>query len=410
MFFFIRANVLKKIFGYMSFDILIKMMPFFILPYLAHSLTTSDFKSISFYIVMLSFFLTLLPLGVSTKVLLVLTENKNNKLELFSAIIPSFSFFLIFLVVSLLFEGCSEFLSKELTFLLMIGFNLSLGQVIAARFQAEQKSLIYGAIMFSLQASIYLPLLYYISFSESLVDIEEAFFISLIVQLIIIGGVLYSENKSLSNRINFRIDNAYIYFSFVLSIIIHVLVNSIRFIYDRLFLASAADDSSFVFYNVAMQVAMILSVFIVSGNRFWTSYFFSNKDIINKKHYTVCFVILLLLAVFVYFFGILYISIFYPPDFYESILIMPVLLLSFIFQGGYLIFSVQLYANNNIRVINVTSILSLLISLIVMQPLFNMYGSYGVAFSVLIAWASLFFFSIIFNKVIRGSGNQSVKV
>jgi len=94
---FIKGMV-GKVLGYLIFDISIKLMPFFILPYFSHALSMAEFKSVSLFIVTVSFLLTLLPLGVSTKVLLKLTDNNKNKLYL-----PSAIFFPTLLMISLLF-------------------------------------------------------------------------------------------------------------------------------------------------------------------------------------------------------------------------------------------------------------------------------------------------------------------
>ncbi|WP_166112028.1 hypothetical protein [Pseudoalteromonas sp. Z9A5] len=387
---------IQKIFGYLFFDICIKLMPFLILPFLAQTLTMSEFKTVSLYILLLSFFLTLFPLGVSTKVLITLTDNKDKKLNIPSALLPSF---IVVFTVSLFnfLYGDGLLLSKgELFYLIIIGFNLSIGQVMAVRFQAEQKSMYYGIIMLSLQASFYIPLIS--SFFIYSNHINEVFFIICIfIQLSLLLFVYIFERKTVTSKFKMSFKDTRLYTVFISSIILHILVNAIRFVYDRYFMASKADDSSFVYYNVAMQVAMILSVLCVSGNRFWTSFYFSNKAKITKKHYFICVFTLLLLTVVVYFIGFMYITYLYPDGYSESLKIMPVLLISFFMQGLYLIFSARLYSLECYKLINLSSLISLTLSILTMDILFKEYGSYGVALSLSLSWLSLLFFSQFFS-------------
>ncbi|MBW4967895.1 hypothetical protein KZZ04_16180 [Pseudoalteromonas sp. CR1] len=387
---------IQKVFGYLFFDICIKLMPFLILPFFAQTLTVTEFKTVSLYILLISFFLTLLPLGVSTKVLITLTDNNAKKLNIPSALLPSF---IAAFTVSLLnfIYGDGFFLSKEeIFYLIVIGFNLSIGQVMAVRFQADQKSIFYGVIMLSLQACFYVPLIIYFFIYGNHVN-EMFFIICILTQVSLLLFFYILERKAVVSRFRMSFKDTRLYAVFISSIIIHILVNSIRFVYDRYFMASKADDSSFVYYNVAIQVAMILSVLCVSGNRFWASFYFSNKAKVTKKHYFICVSILLLLTIVVYFIGLIYITYFYPVGYSESLKIMPVLLISFFMQGLYLIFSARLYILKYYKLINLSSLISLTLSILTMDVLFKEFGSYGVALSLSLSWLSLLFFSQFFS-------------
>jgi O-antigen/teichoic acid export membrane protein len=391
------TKVVNKVFGYLFFDIAIKLMPFFILPYFSHILPMAEFKSVSLFMVLLSFLLTLLPLGVSTKVLLKLTEKRQSKLFIPSALFVPFFAAVCLLLSSVYVADIITLKVIEVCYLVLIAFNLTIGQVLAVRFQAEQKSHLYGSIMLLLQASFYIPLLYIVSLSNSLSETSLIFNICIVLQIVLISAVIFLEKKSYNSKFSFSMAETKVYALFIGGILIHILVNSTRFIYDRLFMASTPDDAGFVYYNIAMQVAMILSVLLVSANRFWTAFYFSNKDNITKKHYITCIAILIVAAIFVYIFGVLYINLFYPPDYTAALNLVPLLLMSYVFQGLYLTFSVQLYARENYKAINISSMLSLILSITIMAPLYDKFGSSGVAISVLISWLSLFSLSVLFS-------------
>lgn len=392
------TKVLNKVFGYLFFDIAIKLMPFLILPYFSNILPMAEFKNVSLFMVLLSFLLTLLPLGVSTKVLLKLTEKRDSKLFIPSALFVPFLAAVSLLLSSVFVAGKINLKVIEVCYLVLIAFNLTIGQVLAVRFQAEQKSHLYGTVMLLLQASFYIPLLCIVSLSNSLSGVHLIFNVCIVLQIIVISAIIILERRARDSKFSFSMADTKIYTIFIGGILIHILVNSTRFIYDRLFMASTPDDAGFVYYNIAMQVAMILSVLLVSANRFWTTFYFSNKDNITKKHYITCITILIVAAIFVYIFGVLYINLFYPPDYTAALNLVPLLLMSYVFQGLYLIFSVQLYARENYKAINISSMLSLILSIAIMAPLYDKFGSSGVAISVLISWLSLFLLSLLFSS------------
>lgn len=395
-------GMVSKALGYLVFDVSIKLMPFFILPYFSHTLSMTEFKSVSLFIVIISFLLTLLPLGVSTKVLLKLTENSDNKLYLPSAVFFPALLMLILLFFSSKVAGIVSLQSEDLRYLVLIAFNLTIGQIIAIRYQAEQKSFIYGSIMFLLQASFYFPLLFFVSTHGSLTNTANSFNLCLLFQVVLITGfVVYEKNNSLP-KIVFSMSEVKLYSLFIIGILIHILVNSIRFVYDRFFMASMPSDIDFVRYNIAMQVAMILSVLFVSFNRFWSSFYFSNKSRINTFHYLMGVLFIALASIFVYFFGYFYITLFFPIEYHLAFELLPFLVVSYLFQGLYLLFSAKLYSEKNFKAINLSSLISLLLSISLMHILYEEYGSTGVAVSVLISWSSLFvliFFYIIKPKL-----------
>lgn len=392
-------GMVGKALGYLIFDVSIKLMPFFILPYFSHTLSMAEFKSVSLFIVIISFLLTLLPLGVSTKVLLKLTENSKNKLHL-----PSAIFFPALLMIFLLFFSSKiadvvSLQSEVLSYLVLIAFNLTVGQIIAVRYQAEQKSFIYGGIMFLLQACFYIPLLIFVTSHGSLNNIAMTFSLSLFLQLFLVTGIVVYEKNNSNSKIVFSLSEVRLYSLFIVGVFIHILVNSIRFVYDRFFMAAMPSDIDFVRYNIAMQVAMILSVLFVSLNRFWSSFYLSNKSRINKVHYFIGAIGVVLVSILVYFFGYLYITFFFPIKYHLAFELLPFLVFSYMFQGLYFLLSAKLYSDENFKAINIASLISLVLSISLMQFLYEEYGSKGVAVSVLISWFSLFFLSAFFNLV-----------
>lgn len=391
---------LKKLTGYILFDVLIKLVPFILLPLFAHLLTVQEFKQVSLYIVLISFLLTILPMGVPSKILLHLTEKHSNVLNLPSALIIPLILFVTFLLTSPFVASRVGGLTVEMILLIVIGFNLVIGQSIAVRYQAEQKSYQFGMIMLALQLCFYVPLAAIVTFYESLVFLSYGFIFSILLQSTVISLVLYFERKSTKNRIRFSLSDMKIYYVFIGSVFIHIAVNAIRFVYDRLFMASEVSDENFTYYNVAMQAAMILSVLMVSCNRFWSSYFFSSRSVTYAKYF-VCILVLLSISFLVYGFGYTYISYFFPQEYRASLVILPILIIGFFFQGLYLIFSARLYVGQNFWAINSASLVSLLVVLLLMPVFFEQYGDFGVALSIALSWAALLITSVFVSMVNR---------
>jgi O-antigen/teichoic acid export membrane protein len=374
--------------------VLIKALPFLLLPILATLLSVNEFGTLSMLFVFISFFLMLIPMGVGSKVILLIHDREKFTLDFKSVLIPvAISTMVLLIIVVLLKEHLS--LNYELVFIaLFLALNLGIGVIVASVFQAKEMATFYGSIMLGLNAFIYIPLVlavFYFGHHAIKFSLLLSFFLQVIF---IVLMLVYTSNKSYLN-FSFSGKDSGIYAMFALMQCIHILANAARFIFDRAFLSSIGTSDSFAYYNLAMQIAMISSVVFVSLNRYWFNFCVKSKSNIRIAQYLYAIAILLVTTVVVSIFGRVYISLFFSENYIKALDYLNVLQCGFFCQGAYLIFAPRLYINEKFKMINLGSFLSLLIAFASLPFLYEHYSTLGIAYSMALSWFSLFLFSFI---------------
>ncbi|MEZ9412513.1 lipopolysaccharide biosynthesis protein, partial [Vibrio lentus] len=187
----------------------------------------------------------------------------------------------------------------------------------------------------------------------------------------------------------------------------HMFANVARYSFDRFYLVTTVSAISLVTYNLAMQAAMMLSVFFVSINKYWFRH--SLNYVVKAKGEIKTYVILsiLVLAISGMFFILsnFYLTMFFSQDYSNAVFLSKILIFGFIFQGLYFVFSPVLYKANLISFINISSVTSFVIYLLGIFFFGEKYQEVGVAIAFVASWFTLFIITFFVSLVeIRRNG------
>lgn len=183
-------------------------------------------------------------------------------------------------------------------------------------------------------------------------------------------------------------------FSYGAPLIPHMLGAFLLLMVDRALINSYLGSKEAGIYMVAFQVSLVLSLLFDSINKGVSPWIFKklNEDTYEAKLEVVKVIYSLLLLFFFitaasFLFSKYFILSIVGDEFSSSADIVPFLLLSQGFRGGYLIFSNFIFYKKNTYIVSVITIFTGLLNVVLLINFIKIYGVVGAAYSLLISLA-----------------------
>jgi O-antigen/teichoic acid export membrane protein len=310
-------------------------------------------------------------------------------------------------IVSVIFLGANQWLEnhleipKQMILLLPIFVLLRLvPSLVLVLFQAQQKafsylifSLFQTVIDFSLSA-IFIIILKH-GYLGRLEGTYIAFFMATIIGLVVIYRMGYFHfsisKKQIQNILKFGIP-----------LIPHAIGGTIIAMSDRYFISYFEGNAEVGYYTIAYQVGALLLLFSRSVNQAWSPMLY---DLLGKKNYSqidrftsILFVTFIGFGLIVYLTSPLIFGHLVDQSFISAQTYFPLLLLGFLFQSLYFLFTNFLFYSKRTDILAVLTFSGALLNLVLNYILIKKMGVIGVAYSTAITWFLFFTATFIIAK------------
>lgn len=394
-------------------------MPFFMLPLLTGHLSTSEFGMLMLVevtiLVVSPFVLSNLPGAVNSEyVHLTKTEFKDyitNALMLALA-----AFFLTSFVVSALGWIFPRMLVLPFAVWACIPLLASLkivGTVVLGIFQMRQEPYKFGLLVFvqvliDLGLSYLLVAVYNMGLYGRLGGVYSGFFISMMI------GLMVLKRMDLFSFKYVRHYSAKI-LSFTMPLIPHTLAGAVLAMSDRYFLASMVGENSVGVYGVAYQAASIMMLVAMSVCQAWNPFLFrllkaASPEANKKIRLTVSLMIcsFLVAGMTIYASSDYFFKWFVDEKYFEAKLFFPWLLIGFMCQAIYLLFSSKFFYYKKTAKLAMLTTIFAAFNLLLNYILIGRYGVLGAAYSTAITWFLAMLCVALFS--LRQFTNTSIEV
>lgn len=393
----LNKKAMKAGIWYVVNNILIKSLGIITLPLFSRILTTEEYGIINNFQSWLSVLTIVITLNLHTSIQRAKLDFEDNIDDyLASNLVLSTISCVIFYCVTIIFEEKSYQLfgmSKELiTFMYIYIIFYTAFEFMQTKHRIYMKYKIFSLItMITSLLSVLLSLILVINMQEKywgkiVGSILPIFCISLYMY-----GLILIKSKTYFN-VN--------YWKYAISLSIplipHHLATNILAQFDRIMLTNICGFIQVGLYSMAYNVASLLSMVWVSFNGAWVPWFnekMSKENYLEIKEATVyyiyCFFIVNILLVS---FAPEIIKILAPNEYYQSIYVIPPILLGLFFQFNYSLYvNIQFYYKNN-NFIPIGTILSAIINIGLNIVFIPKYGYIAAAYTTLIGYICLFIF------------------
>ncbi|HIP33310.1 MAG TPA: hypothetical protein EYG89_00930 [Bacteroidia bacterium] len=283
---------------YLIIEVLVKLIPFMILPVLTNYWTKSEFGLFSLYIAILPILSILLDFGqrISIKRFFISYPK-----QIFSFIqvvnLLLIVIFLFIFCITLLFEV--EILEKiENKYFLITIFLFTIIELYLSFLQISQKIILYNIIYFIKQTFPYLTILILILVNNVYINVSVFMFIQLFIFLILSIYIYFIVYKKIYFNINYK---KYITYSLGISlpVIPAILSTFILSASDKYMISIYYSHEEVALYSISYTVGSILAMIVLALNKAWQPFILNclkNKSYLKLKtlsrYYTLLVIIL----------------------------------------------------------------------------------------------------------------------
>ncbi|MGB0390927.1 MAG: oligosaccharide flippase family protein [Salibacteraceae bacterium] len=272
--------------------------------------------------------------------------------------------------------------------------------IVLVLYQAQQKPISY--LIYSLFQTLFdfaLSATFVILWKHGYIGRLEGTYIAFFLATFIGIYIIYQQGY-----FNFKITKEKIkqILSFGAPLIPHAVGGTIIAMSDRYFISYFEGNAEVGIYTVAYQVGAIMLLFSRSVNQAWSPMLY---DLLNKKKYKsvdkytlYLLVIFIAVATALYFLTDLVFYLLINPNFYSAKLYVTLLLLGFLFQSIYFLFTNFIFYSKRTEILAVITFSGALLNLALNYFLIKKMGVLGVAFATAITWFIFMFASFIVAK------------
>ena len=371
------------------------LVPFIMLPLLTGYISASEYGTLSIIETTLLFLTPFIILNFDG--FLSVEYFKSNKEELSQYIsngvfLTLLAFLFTFILFFIVQTPLSAVLSISTSILLVLPILVLLKYIptmVLVLFQAQQKSISY--LLFSLLQTIVdygLSSLFIIIFLKGyvgrLIGIYGAFFLFTILGVLVLYRMQYLDFSWSKEKIK-QILN------FGLPLIPHAIGGTVIALSDRYFISYFVNNEELGFYTASYQISAVMLLVSRSVNQAWSPMLF--ELIKTRKVKQINRFIWMLLIGFSTFGVLTYLSadilfdLLVDPSFYAAKIYFPILLLGFVLQSFYFVFSGFIFYTKRTRILASISFTAALINLILNYILIHKMGVIGVAYATVITWS-----------------------
>lgn len=384
------------------------LIPILLLPILTAQLTIDEFGTLALIDSAILFLVPLVMVGISSGV--SVNYHKLNAVE-FSVYVTNAllialgSFFILTLLAVVFKNSLNDFFGFSGNMVIYLAFFAVLrvyNSTILALLQTSQATKIYaGLVIFQSLLDIVISYVLVVLFTQGifgrLFGIYFAFSLTLLIGFVYLKRQQYIGAASL----NFSRE----IFSFGLPLIPHTIGAAVMAMADRFFIAHYLGNAHVAGYVVAYQMAAVMLLVGTSINQAWAPAYFAmmKNQAYNKiKQSKLGLTLLMLVAgITVYCLMDVLFSLFVDEKFWFAKEFFPFMLLGFIFQSLYFIYTNYFFYTEQTRIIAFLTITGAMINIGLNFFLIESHGVMGVAYANAITWAVFLFcviFAMKFNK------------
>lgn len=392
------------------------LVPFLMLPILTFYISPKEYGDLALIETTIMFLLPFVMLNINGAINVEYfrcNDKKEYKQYVVNALILSvFAFLIVSILLFLFKEQLSLWIHLEdkwITLLAIFAFLRVLSTVVLVIFQASQQAKYYAYFSIS-QTIIDFAISYYFvvvlqdGIEGRLIGVYGSFFIFMLLSLYLLYTMHYFQEK-----ITFKYSKDIL--AFGIPLIPHVIGGIVLAMSDRYFISYYSGNSEVGLYTVAYQVSALLLLISMSINQAWTPMFFKlmkekNYNEINKI-ISILFMLFLLASVGVYLFSSLVYIYFIDIRFHGSKSYFIYLLLGFLFQSLYFLFTNYLFYYKKTSLLSIITFIGAVLNLILNYIFIKMYGTIGVAYATAITW--FLYFVTVFIVVKRVQKSYSIE-
>lgn len=213
-------------------------------------------------------------------------------------------------------------------------------------------------------------------------------------------GMFFNTIKRSKKIINLK----YWKYALVLSIplILHLLAGNILSQFDRIAIAKINGFNEVALYGMAYNVASLLSIVWTSFNGAWIPWFYEKMKVNNfeeirkvSKYYINAF---MMVAILLLAFSPEIMIIMAPSNYYVAIYVIPPVLLGFLFQFMYSLYTNIEFYHKKTMYIPIGTVLSAIINIVLNIIFIPKYGYIAAAYTTLVGYMCLFIFHYFMVK------------
>lgn len=383
------------------------LVPFVMLPILTAYLSVKDYGILSLIEVTILFLTPFVTLNINSAINVEYFNLEKKELakyisnalllNIFATIIVLFIFFILKNKITIWLNLEDDFIVLLLPIFALLRV---VSMVVLGLYQVSGKPISYAlytlmqtVIDFTL--SYILVVIYKFGYLGRLEGVYIAFAISTIYGVY----VLYSKNY-LIFKVIFKYSKEIL--SYGVPLIPHVLGGVILAMSDRYFISYFISNKEVGYYSVAYQMGAIMLLLSVSVNQAWTpmlykmlkNYNSNSKTIFKYSYYLIG--IYSLFALLLYIFSDTIFALLVDTKFYKAKEFFSILLIGFLFQSYYYLFTNFLFFYKKTMLLAKITFFSALLNLILNYILIKVYGTIGVAFATAITYVVYLFIVIYF--------------
>lgn len=387
------------------------LVPFIMLPILTHYLSVKDYGVLSLIETSILFISPFVMLNIHSAISVEYFTAKDKddfaKYVTNSLIITIFSFLMVFFILNLFSKQFSQIIHIDefwIKILAFLAFLKIIPLVVLTIFQSSNQPFKY--FLFSIFLVLFDFTLSYIlivfcdkGILGRIIGVYGAYFLFSIMGFYILYKLRYVVLKIIlkfSKQI----------LEYGVPLIAHSIGGIVLAMSDRYFLAYFIDNKIVGLYTVAYQISGIMLLFSMSINQAWRPMLYNllkNSNLKKAKQINFILVVIFILSFCILYFIIpLIYKILINERFYDSKIFVFWLLIGFLFQSLYFIYTNYLFFYKKTKLLSVITFSGAILNIILNYIGIKLFGSIGVAYATAITW--MFYFLAVYyfsNKLIK---------
>ena len=385
----IGNNFISSMSIYTLSNVFNALIPFLLLPILSRYLSTDEYGVYSIYILLVNVLVPFTGLQISRSIVRNYIDQEIIDISLYTSsciVISTISTLLITIIVI----SFSSFFSKLFLipeYWLWAPIIASYGQTYLAvslgLLQMSDRPFAYGLVRIS--HSLLLSLLTIYLVLQLNWKAEGPIFGHAISMLTLVPFMLFIF--AYTGFIKLQLSVAYIIdaLKYGLPLVPHVIGTVLVTMIDRIFISHYIGMDAVGVYAAGYQISLILFIIITSFNQVWTPWLFpklkegtyENRRQIVKIIY-LFFSILVLCAFLFSLISFPFIQFYLDESFFDSSMVIPWLLASFVFHGMYIVMGSFLYFSKKTGLLSLATIITALVNILfnfILVPIFGVIGA-----------------------------------
>lgn len=384
------------------------LIPILMLPILTSQLTIDDFGTLALIDSAILFLVPLVMIGISSGV--SVNYHKLNEAD-FSAYVTNalwiaFGAFLILTLLSATFKNLLNdffgFSGHMVVYLAFFAILRVYNSTILALLQTSQATKVYAKlVIFQSLLDIVISYVLVVLFSQGIFG--RLFGIYCAFAITLLFGFAYLKRQRYIGAHTLKFSREI--FSFGLPLIPHTIGAAVMAMADRFFIAHYLGNSHVGEYVVAYQMAAVMLLVGTSINQAWAPTYFSmmkNQSYIKIKQTQLGLTLLILAVGFVvYCLRDVLFLLFVDEKFWLAKNFFPFMLIGFVFQSLYFIFTNYFFYTKQTRIIAMLTVSGALLNAVLNYFFIQYHGVIGVAYANAITWGFFMVGVIIATKLVE---------